>query len=1229
MRRTLLVLGFATLVASQAFLAVPDAQAAVLSDPAKEMPDTFVGQPLAQPNRPRSVAPTIEQMRGDPDIVIVDGVNYPIANSTDGSSINWLTGATCDCDTNPGFHFNPWSSGGNLSFWWWNGTDQRAGVSLDGTTYAVLGEGDTIGPASTFISAGFPAGTVNWRQASNVDGFLGFRFDNGGTVNYGYVRLTTTGTTGHPATIVSYAYNQVGDPITIPTGGPTDPEIEVSPSSFSFTVDAGDTDSDELTIENIGGGTLVWDIELEDTTSALRGSPHDPLLDETLEFDPFTIVSPANGGTPEVQIVQAGVLTSGRVIGFSFQGDVDGITGNSDWASDMCMQIEGPDGSTFSVGGIGAVIPNCNVNNWDFQGGGSTNDGTYSSEHLNVWPFPPGAEDDGDWTFTFIHGWNSTSAMPMNWSEVTVTLHKVGLPEPCDNPGLVDWLSVDPDAGSTNPGSPSLVNVTVDSDGLTPGTYNANLCVNSDDTVGNELVVVPVELTVVSTGDPEIRVEPASLSGTAEEGDSTTATLTIGNDGSAELFWEIEEAPEAHPRAHFPRVPYQVRSSGGSGSLLAQPVDLAWLEKVESDVVGLRNQHSRSAARGGGFAVPAYTTTGFSRNDYVTLDAEAPGALTSIVNPGPGTIFAQTFINDDFSQHFFIATGGGALAQNAYGFVDTTTGAVNQLGVLTGVPATGTWVSAAWDPSSGTVYAVIVPGGGNNQLFAIDVNAGTGTLVGTISGLVAGSIVIAIAIDGSGLMYGLEIIDDVLIAIDKTDATGSVIGPVGVNANFAQDMDFDRSTGTLYWASYLGGGNSNVRTIDTSTGATTVVGPIQDGAELLSFSIAISGGAAACENPANVPWLSVDADNGSIPVGGPDDEVEVTMDADGLSAGVYNARLCVLSNDPSNPIVEVPVEFTVTGEPVFESNLAVSLTGVPSTVDAGGEVSLIATVVNFGPDPADDVSLQVDLPAEFTFVSASLIEGSGPWDCAAAGQTVTCDYSSTLGIGFANVLQIDVSVDAGADSGTVETFAEVSSSNDDPNPSNNVASTTTTIVGPPPDLIFANGFECEPGFPDCPTGGQPGFYTDRDEFLANIQDGYYEEDFAGVPVGAAGPLLSFSGNGFSYDVTAVGAGSNNLFNDPGLVSTDSALDALRITFTGAPVTAIGGDFWATDISFAPTGGEIILELEDGTIESYSPSAPGSFGGFITTSPIVHITIDAPNVPANNWAAMDNAIVGEL
>src|SRR5690606_29848695 len=381
---------------------------------------------------------------------------------------------------------------------------------------------------------------------------------------------------------------------------------------------------------------------------------------------------------------------------------------------------------------------------------------------------------------------------------------------------------------------------------------------------------------------------------------SSQHEITIGNIGLGDLYWEAAEGTNGLDgdslRGHFPAVPFTgaVRSPGPH-SLPAAPIDEQRLEKLRLSAEG-------PASRAPGDVVPAYSTTGFTRVDYVTLDALVPGALTSIVDPGADTVFAATFVNNDLSRHFFIATSGGSLPANAYGWIDTATGAVEQLGILSGgVPATDTWTSAAWDPETGNVYAVTVSDSLVNQLWTVDPSDGTATLVGTIAGggLPAGPLVIAIAINEVGQLFALDLVDDVLAAVDKSNGTASVIGSLGVDANFAQDMDFDRSTGTLWWAGFSGtsgaDASSTMYTIDTATGAATVVGGIQGDAEMLSFSVAVS--TSGCAELSDVPWLSLSASNGMIPGLGPDQVIDVTLDASGLPVGVHQASVCISSND--------------------------------------------------------------------------------------------------------------------------------------------------------------------------------------------------------------------------------------------------------------------------------------------------------------------------------------------
>jgi hypothetical protein len=58
-------------------------------------------------------------------------------------------------------------------------------------------------------------------------------------------------------------------------------------------------------------------------------------------------------------------------------------------------------------------------------------------------------------------------------------------------------------------------------------------------------------------------------------------------------------------------------------------------------------------------------------------------------------------------------------------------------------------------------------------------------------------------------------------------------------------------------------------------------------------------------------WLSSDVPSGTIAPGGGPDIVEITMDAAELEGGVYTGTVQVLSNDPDESIIDIPVTFTV------------------------------------------------------------------------------------------------------------------------------------------------------------------------------------------------------------------------------------------------------------------------------------------------------------------------------
>jgi hypothetical protein len=180
-----------------------------------------------------SASDVLMQSDFDADIANVDALDLTIDQSILGSSIDWLTGATCHSCPDPIYHLRVSSSFPVQSHFYLvfrfpiNLPEDSYGVVTDVTgddaVSLPLQSGDSVGPAQTFAFPVTIGGAANWRSTDGVDGYLGFRFLNPdtGRINYGYAHLvtgasSTTPPSGFPASIVSYAYNRRGDAIVIP-----------------------------------------------------------------------------------------------------------------------------------------------------------------------------------------------------------------------------------------------------------------------------------------------------------------------------------------------------------------------------------------------------------------------------------------------------------------------------------------------------------------------------------------------------------------------------------------------------------------------------------------------------------------------------------------------------------------------------------------------------------------------------------------------------------------------------------------------------------------------------------------------------------------------------------------------------------------------------------------------------------------------------------------------------
>jgi uncharacterized repeat protein (TIGR01451 family) len=174
--------------------------------------------------------------------------------------------------------------------------------------------------------------------------------------------------------------------------------------------------------------------------------------------------------------------------------------------------------------------------------------------------------------------------------------------------------------------------------------------------------------------------------------------------------------------------------------------------------------------------------------------------------------------------------------------------------------------------------------------------------------------------------------------------------------------------------------------------------------------------------------------------------VVVKVDANTFDGTTIRNTATVSSStaDP-DPTNNTAIEMTLVR--AADPDLAVTMSGSPDPVAAGGNITYAITVHNAGPADAAGVVLDDPLPAGTTFVSLSAAQG---WTCSTppAGGTgrVSCG-DTLLPNGASATFALIVQVNSGTPPGTVITnIATVSYTLSDPNPANNVATATTTVA---------------------------------------------------------------------------------------------------------------------------------------------------------------------------------------
>lgn len=679
------------------------------------------------------------------------------------------------------------------------------------------------------------------------------------------------------------------------------PLADVTPASMSFNVAAGSSASDTLTISNVGTGSLVWDV-LADAIEAADV----PLFGGDFDIANWELVNTPSAvggsftsepGPPLEVFVTGGNAGTGGVTDLQIEIPVDG-TISFDWGY-QATDIACWDSGGYAVNGIYTELA-CNDAAVPYFDGSAT----VELSAGDIFAFRV-FTDDGQ----FGAGTFGVSNFQFD-------------PDACDMPSGLPWLSFDPASGSTTAGASSSVTVTADSAGLGSGGYEGHICVASND-ASTPMISVPVALTVTDVNAGTLSGSVSSLGYCSNEpAPAEGATVSIVGDSGTPFTTFVD--------------------AGGNYS-----INLNESESPMTVTVSFAN-HVDATETGVNVTAGETTTVDFDLLLEAPCATVSPASIIALVAPGESAVHTMDVGNLEGAAvlDFTAYTAGEAMTVRGGEELYVSGPMVTNPGAGSG----GADVSALQTGLGMTTYAAGVQlGAGNRMADAFEVpddwSVDTARFFVYQTGSTTTSTINSVNVriwdgppnDGGSVIFGdtstNRLISTQFSGIFRTLDTALTNTDRPIMEVIADLEGLELSAGT-YW-------------IDAQFGGTlasgpwmppiTIVGETTTGTDSWQFvsgawqawldtgsdtrqgmSFALTGSSAgSCDSPSNVGWLSVSPESGSVAVGG-DVELTATLDSAGLANGVYEALVCLSTNDPVNPVWSIPVWMTVGGDELFQ-----------------------------------------------------------------------------------------------------------------------------------------------------------------------------------------------------------------------------------------------------------------------------------------------------------------------
>ena len=210
---------------------------------------------------------------------------------------------------------------------------------------------------------------------------------------------------------------------------------------------------------------------------------------------------------------------------------------------------------------------------------------------------------------------------------------------------------------------------------------------------------------------------------------------------------------------------------------------------------------------------------GWSSINSTTLSMPIPAGtpFTSLAAWTP-PVFASTAVRGPDGTYYVVDVGPPSTLWT----MDPTTGAMTEVGTITGIESGGSANGMAYDAVNNTFYLAAGVFTVTNNLYSFDPSTLTATLVGAFPNTTGA--MIDIAINSSGVGFGYDLVDDNAYTFDPVSGTTTLLGSLGYDANYGQGMDIKQDDGTIFLSAF---NNTTItgqlRTMDPATGATTLV----------------------------------------------------------------------------------------------------------------------------------------------------------------------------------------------------------------------------------------------------------------------------------------------------------------------------------------------------------------------------------------------------------------------